>query len=160
MHHAFPKEDRMANPDQADADADRIGDACDTGDGGGGGGGGGGGAVCGNGSVELPDEECDLGPLNGTPGSPCTAACESDPDGQPILGCDGLSLSSVVPAFVKSSVFKRARSGALPLFVKFKNRTEFNLFAGMLLDPSADGAHLLLNQGTSVVADVLFPPAQ
>ncbi|MCH8518969.1 hypothetical protein LAT59_04375, partial [Candidatus Gracilibacteria bacterium] len=40
------------------------------------GGGGGGGPICGDGIINQPTEECDLGPLNGQPGSTCTADCK------------------------------------------------------------------------------------
>lgn len=148
------------NAAQTDTDGDGTGDACDDSNGGGGGGGGGGSggggdSTCGNGILEVPGEQCDLGPLNGELGGLCTTACTIDPDGVPIVGCDGVPPGSVLPAFVRSSVFKKPKSNLG--FSKWRSRGTFNLFPGMSIQPATDAARLVVNQGTTIVGDILFP---
>jgi hypothetical protein len=142
------------NADQTDADGDGLGDACD----GSGGGGGGGGAVCGNGILEVPGEACDLGAFNGVLDSDCSATCEVEPDGAPVLGCNGVAAAGVVPAFVRQSTFKRPRRGPTAAYDRWNARGAFLLFSGMAFDPSVDGARLVVSQGNAIVEDVTFPP--
>lgn len=52
-------------------------------------------AICGNGVVEPPGEECDEGPANGTPGSFCSLSCTfsecwTDNDCNNFYACDGV----------------------------------------------------------------------
>ncbi|HTY19762.1 MAG TPA: myxococcus cysteine-rich repeat containing protein, partial [Myxococcota bacterium] len=83
---------KVANPDQADADHDGIGDACDV-------------ETCGNGILEV-DEQCDDGNL--VPGDGCSPACrtehgqcddgiDNDGDGKVDFGEDPGCLSASSP---------------------------------------------------------------
>jgi hypothetical protein len=137
------------NANQADADVDGVGDACEssTPDG------GGSTPTCGNGVTEPPAEACDLGILNGAPGSTCSATCQAVSDGQTVLGCDGTS--TVIASFVPRAWFSRTADSATR-YDQTRTKSSFTLPEGLQPAPGQP-VRLVMNQGTTVLADVSLP---
>jgi cysteine-rich repeat protein len=97
---------------------------------------------CGNGTPEG-DEQCDDG--NVVESDLCTATCQTNGSGIPILGCEGLTGPNVVPAFAKAT-FKDVPAIAGP-FDRWKTKGDFNLPAGTAIDPDSTDVTILYNQG-------------
>ena len=103
---------------------------------------------CGDGTVEG-DEGCDDG--NIIESDLCTSTCQGNPAGIPVLGCEDLAGPNIIPAFVKSAIFKDTAAVAGP-FDKWKTKGDFNLVSGSTFDPDSQTATVLFNQGV--------PPAE
>lgn len=93
----------VANTDQADADADGVGDACDL-------------VTCGDGSVQVPEERCDDGNL--AVGDGCDTACAVEPG----FFCAG-EPSACIPAVCPAAPRADCREDALNVTV-VKNRQD------------------------------------
>jgi hypothetical protein len=126
-----------ANPDQADADADGVGDACDTSAG-----------KCGDGTVD-PGEACDLGTLLDP--ALCTVDCRTPANAgtNPILGCEDLPLAAVVPAFVPHA--RLSRPVWLATFARWRSRSTFHLVPGGTVRAADTPARVVISQGETVV---------
>lgn len=180
--------------EQADDDLDGVGDTCDQCN-------GRDDAVCfcGDGILDLPSEQCDLGDENGETGSPCEAnctvtgtckgnnapcgvaadcpsgqgccgnetveaneacddgnaigndqctnACDFNPLGTPILGCEDLTGPNIVPAAIK--VTKFLDKPQVAEFDRWKTKATFVFAQGLTIDPDTQPVKILWNNNAN-----------
>ncbi|MEO8601676.1 MAG: hypothetical protein ABI629_03765 [bacterium] len=101
---------------------------------------------CGNEVVEA-NEACDDGNLIND--DPCTAACDFNPLGTPIIGCDGLAGPHIVPAAIKKTKFQDKPDA--PDFDRWKTKGQFILTQGLNFDPDTQPVNIIWNNNLSGV---------
>jgi cysteine-rich repeat protein len=114
---------------------------------------------CGDAEV-TEDETCDDG--NAVPDDACNNGCQLNPQGIPILGCEDVFGPNLTPTFVKVAKFTDTKAVVTPGPDKWKSRGDFNLAAGVMLDPDSETVRTVLNQGAGSVPlydAVLDPPS-
>lgn len=98
---------------------------------------------CGN-SVIDPSEECDDG--NTSSEDSCSATC-SDGGGLPLIGCEGVPVANIVPAFIRGSFFRDSNHASAG-YERWKSRGDFNLPANTSIDPDSQAVRIVFSQGT------------
>lgn len=111
---------------------------------------------CGDGHVDGP-EQCDDG--NTFSDDLCSAHCQNNPAGIPIVGCQNSQGPHVVPGFAKKVTFKDADGAAG--FDRWKSGGDFNLTSGAFIDPDTELVTIVFNQGsTPFYQAALAPPGK
>jgi hypothetical protein len=110
---------------------------------------------CGNAVVEG-DEECDDG--NAIGDDLCNNDCIFTTQGVPIIGCEGVSGSHIMPAFVKRASFRDTSAVAGPGFDKWKTQGEFILSDGIHVDPDTEEVRVIFNQAGPGAAYMAITP--
>ena len=99
---------------------------------------------CGN-DVAEANEACDDGNL--IEDDPCTAACDFNPLGTPIIGCDGLTGPHIVPAAIKLTKFQDKPDA--PDFDFWKTKGQFILTQGLSFEPDIQPVKIVWNNNSS-----------
>ena len=99
---------------------------------------------CGNDLVEA-NEACDDG--NAIENDVCTSACDANPLGTPLVGCDDLVGPNVIPASVKVTKFKDTSDAAD--IDRWKAKGEFIFTQGLPIDPDTQPVKIIYNNTPS-----------
>jgi cysteine-rich repeat protein len=101
---------------------------------------------CGNDIVEA-NEACDDG--NVIENDPCTSACDSNPLGTPILGCEDLTGPNVIPMSIKPNSSKFKDTPDIPDFDRWKTKGEATFASGLDIDPDTQNVTITYNNNPS-----------
>ncbi|MCK6554578.1 thrombospondin type 3 repeat-containing protein [Candidatus Binatia bacterium] len=111
------------------------------------------GTCCGNGLTTSP-EACDDG--NAVADDLCDNSCQLTTGGIPVLGCEDVLGPHMIPAYAKAR-FTDTTKVPGP-FDKHTSRGDFNLPAGISIDPDSQVVTIIFNQTASLFAATLNPP--
>jgi len=111
-----------------------------------------GGTCCGN-HVTTAPETCDDG--NGIADDLCDNTCQFTPQGIPVLGCEDVFGPHLIPAFAKPK-FTDTTKVPGP-FDKHGSKGDFNLPAGISVDPDSEQVTFLFNQAAIIHTATLAP---
>ena len=110
-------------------------------------------ACNGNGVVD-PGEQCDDGNLISD--DLCTGWGVTNPDGDPIVGCEDLFGPQLVPASFAKGVFRKSVRGGG--FDRWRTRGKFVLFDGTDIDPDSESTETIFSQGDTRLASLSSAP--
>lgn len=101
---------------------------------------------CGDAVTDSPAEQCDDG--NAINDDACDNSCMNNPFGTPVLGCEDVTGPHLVPAFAKKTQLKQTKD-APPDLDRWQTKGDFNLVAGVLIDPDSEPVTITFNNLTS-----------
>jgi hypothetical protein len=111
---------------------------------------------CGN-SVREGDEECDDG--NVIPDDLCANDCIFTTQGVPVLGCEDVPSSHLVPGFVRRAFFRESPAAGGAGFDRWSSMGDFNLGDGILIDADSEEVRVIFNQaGPTPLYQAILPP--